>query len=658
MKKNKRLIAVLLSIVLALNLSSLSSSFSVGISAANYLGEYAKSTVAYMSEAEIYFEGNCEVGLGEQVQIPVRIRNNPGLMGFAIRMNYDENILRPVSATKGSMITNGIFDDNIETATSNVITMYWSGNSETSADGILFYVTFEVIGNKVSQSVIGMDYQQDDTFDENWQSVPLNCGNITVKINGTSEEINTLEEKTTSENTVNNKTTIVGGTYSFEDNYVNVPIMMKNNHGIMGYRIRLYYDNTVLQPMIVERTNVYDGSFVDNIGVKTNYFDVIWTGTGNIYGDLELFVAKFQILKPITELATIGISYIQGDTFDENWKDVILDCSNIDIIGQNESTSEISTENTTEEKTSVETTKEVTTQEGTSSELTTIVEPTITVESTQEEVSTDTTNTVESTTRAITTIEPTTKEVTTQEDETDTFLPPTKPTGIQGEVDENDNYNLSWILSDRAVYYNIYVDGENIGNTVSERYRIPASFFTYNGEYKLEVEAVNTYGVSEKAAITYIVDNKVTTAVEPTIVIPTTTAESTTTVEQTTLEITTGNSTTKKAETTTVNKGRIIVPSKVKGLKLKNIRKKRIKVSWKWKAYDAKSYGWQVQYSKKKKFKNAKIKNVKWNKKTIVLKKLRKKKTYYVRVRAWAINGDNIIRYGAWSSVKKCKIRK
>ena len=42
---------------------------------------------------------------------------------------------------------------------------------------------------------------------------------------------------------------------------------------------------------------------------------------------------------------------------------------------------------------------------------------------------------------------------------------------------------------------------------------------------------------------------------------------------------------------------------------------------------------------------------------SVVIKKLKKKKTYYVRVRAYKVVGGRNI-YGKWSAVKKIKIRK
>ncbi len=93
-------------------------------------------------------------------------------------------------------------------------------------------------------------------------------------------------------------------------------------------------------------------------------------------------------------------------------------------------------------------------------------------------------------------------------------------------------------------------------------------------------------------------------------------------------------------------------PAKVSSLKLK-AKKKCFTAKWK-KVKGAKGY--QIQYAvSKKKLSKGKRKNVK--KASVTIKKLKKKKTYYVRVRAYRQSGKKKI-YGRWSAVKKVKIRK
>ena len=69
--------------------------------------------------------------------------------------------------------------------------------------------------------------------------------------------------------------------------------------------------------------------------------------------------------------------------------------------------------------------------------------------------------------------------------------------------------------------------------------------------------------------------------------------------------------------------------------------------------------GYQIQYSTSKKFaKGNKTKTISKNKTTsYTIKKLKKKTTYYVRIRTYKkVSGKTY--YSGWSSVKKVKIKK
>ncbi len=96
---------------------------------------------------------------------------------------------------------------------------------------------------------------------------------------------------------------------------------------------------------------------------------------------------------------------------------------------------------------------------------------------------------------------------------------------------------------------------------------------------------------------------------------------------------------------------RIKAPGKVKNISVKNKKGKKVFLSWK-KVTGAKGY--QIQYSTSKRFKKYKSRNT--VKKKYTIKKL-KKKTYYVRVRAYKKSSGKKI-YGKWSKVKKIKIKK
>ena len=107
-----------------------------------------------------------------------------------------------------------------------------------------------------------------------------------------------------------------------------------------------------------------------------------------------------------------------------------------------------------------------------------------------------------------------------------------------------------------------------------------------------------------------------------------------------------------KKQSTPSKTVKVKAPSKVKLTSAKNGKGKKLIVKWK-KVTGAKGY--QLQYAMNKKFK--KKKSVQTKKTKYTIKKLKKKKTYYIRVRAYKMNVKKKV-YGKWSTVKKVKIKK
>lgn len=82
----------------------------------------------------------------------------------------------------------------------------------------------------------------------------------------------------------------------------------------------------------------------------------------------------------------------------------------------------------------------------------------------------------------------------------------------------------------------------------------------------------------------------------------------------------------------------------------------------KWKKNQTQTTGYQIQYATNKSFKNAKTILITKNKTTSkTFKKLKAKKTYYVRMRTYKTvksNGKSVKLYSSWSNVKKIKTKK
>lgn len=108
---------------------------------------------------------------------------------------------------------------------------------------------------------------------------------------------------------------------------------------------------------------------------------------------------------------------------------------------------------------------------------------------------------------------------------------------------------------------------------------------------------------------------------------------------------------TTKKSITVVDK-KIVAPGKVKITKAKNVSKKKIRLTWK---KQSKALVYQVKYSIYKSFRKPKTKAT--MKCSYTLSGLKKKKTYYIKVRGYTLKKGKRL-YGKWSTVKKVKVKK
>lgn len=155
--------------------------------------------------------------------------------------------------------------------------------------------------------------------------------------------------------------------------------------------------------------------------------------------------------------------------------------------------------------------------------------------------------------------------------------------------------------------------------------------FKEDGTYKI---VVNATGYNTALEFTYT-KGAATTATEPT----TSTQPTTTTAS--------------KVATTTAVKPATKVTVKKQIAKVK-AGKKKLTITWK---KDKAVSGYQIKLATKKNFKGAKtytVKSYKTYKK--VIKKLKSKKKYYVKVRAYKTVGKSKV-YGAYSATKSCKVK-
>lgn len=118
---------------------------------------------------------------GEEIDIPVKITGNSGFMGFGFFVDYDPEVLTPVSAAKFDTLP-GMFDDSIATSSVGSFKVIYTGTENYTEDGELFELSFLVKESAADQTAIRLTYIQDDTFDESFHDVVMTTESITIRL--------------------------------------------------------------------------------------------------------------------------------------------------------------------------------------------------------------------------------------------------------------------------------------------------------------------------------------------------------------------------------------------------------------------------------------------------------------------------------------------
>lgn len=122
--------------------------------------------------------------------------------------------------------------------------------------------------------------------------------------------------------------------YATQGDTVTVPVKIKNNAGIMGFRLTFKYPNELNSPEVLRSALLNEGLLNDSITEATkDSFDVVWSNTQNVIGDGTVLLLSFKVSSDAQNgNYKIDVFYNQADTFNEDMQDVFFDCQSLKII--------------------------------------------------------------------------------------------------------------------------------------------------------------------------------------------------------------------------------------------------------------------------------------------------------------------------------------
>ena len=206
------------------------------------------------SDSAVISVGTMKATAGTQIEVPIRIHNNPGLVAMLLTVSYDASILTLLNAEDGGLFGDGnayFGNDNAD----NPYVLMWEdalSQSNHTADGVLATLTFAVSEDAVEgQTAISLLLDEESTFAVDLTAVDLEIQNGLITIEGTEEPQGT-------------PTFSIGSTVGTVGSTIQVPIMIQDNPGLIATQISISYDSSIMA-----LTNVEDGGL---FGSNNAYF--------------------------------------------------------------------------------------------------------------------------------------------------------------------------------------------------------------------------------------------------------------------------------------------------------------------------------------------------------------------------------------------------
>ncbi len=117
------------------------------------------------------------------VEVPIKVIDNPGMMGAGFTFKYDPDIVDEVSVEAGEVFKDGYFNNNVDAETGDV-RILWNDVDAVTATGTLFTVKLHILpGVKEGDYSFDLTYEPEDTFDQNFQDMKIELnGNGTISV--------------------------------------------------------------------------------------------------------------------------------------------------------------------------------------------------------------------------------------------------------------------------------------------------------------------------------------------------------------------------------------------------------------------------------------------------------------------------------------------
>ena len=258
MKKTKRVLAFLLAVMMCLT------ALPVGIFAGT-------ESNALVIEAE-QVSGKA----GDTVDMAIRITNNPGVVAFGIKVEYDENVLTLKEKPEVTNLIGGSTTYSEHVTDNPFVAVFENGEAESdvTATGTLMVLSFEIkAGASAGASTVKVSFTESGT--------PVNYDTATVAGETKNGSI------TVERGEIRTPCFVVSEASAVVGQEVELTVSVENNPGIVAAELEITYDTDALELVKAEDQELLaGGTFSENLSAKPYYLSWQQNETAAVNGTL------------------------------------------------------------------------------------------------------------------------------------------------------------------------------------------------------------------------------------------------------------------------------------------------------------------------------------------------------------------------------------
>lgn len=263
---------------------------------------------------------------GTQIDIPIRLTNNPGIEAMQLFVEYDEG-LSLVGAEKGMALNSLNYTPSGRNDVYPFI-LLWDGMSQDTTNGILATLKFDVKEDAVGEPKIKIYTKDGMIYNHDMVDVPVSFVSGKVKLVNQVESSPTPTVLPTSAPTptvmpIGSTKIRIESAEVMQGETVTVPVVLEGNSGITGMQLYLEYSDELVLTKVEQGEALSTLTYTPSGSYDVYPFMLLWDGIENDISNGVLAYLTFQV----SESAPIGNYEVKlysnvGMIYDSNLNDV------------------------------------------------------------------------------------------------------------------------------------------------------------------------------------------------------------------------------------------------------------------------------------------------------------------------------------------------